>query len=405
MSNLNNQAQAPEQQYKHQDKPPTENGKDTFVGEGKSNAITVNTPFTVIPGLPELNKILKKLDRTTQQDLGFTFKASTAKVENTKGNQSLKVSLDYIGFGVMSSKFNVQFSPLSVKIETGNLDTEAHWGCSASVLSSPIGLVHKRAGVKGTFSDCNGSRTFSVAPEFSYQSSKTFKPLSTATGGYFFGDSATFTIPNLILPIIEKIKTDSPSLEEWEIIAEHVLPVIPAVQIGRLLDQQIEVVSGIANTALANVESALAATEKMNGVYLVKPQQHHSDDKLQTVAVIDVLKNQSADKASVEGNSLLQQAEPASQQKSQYIVKQNDTLSSIGQKTGHPWMEIYALNKSELKNNPNKIYPGQQLGIPNNHDHITLIEHPVVKAQILANLAKHHEAIAQNTNNKMESAA
>ncbi|OYZ39289.1 MAG: hypothetical protein B7Y16_09550, partial [Methylotenera sp. 24-45-7] len=133
------QAETSYQQYKYQLKPQTVKANDTFIGEGKSNAITINTPFTVIPGLPELNKILAKIDRTTQQDLGFTFKASAEKVQNAKGAQVLKVSLDYIGFGLMSSKFNVQYSPLSLKIETGNLNTEAHWGCSASVLSSPIG--------------------------------------------------------------------------------------------------------------------------------------------------------------------------------------------------------------------------------------------------------------------------
>ncbi|WP_160279997.1 LysM peptidoglycan-binding domain-containing protein [Methylotenera sp. G11] len=389
MNTRNEQSPAPvrqteitAQKNKYQLKPSTDNGGNTFVDEGKANAITVNTPFTVIPGLPALNKILAKIDRSTQQDLGFTFKASAEKVPNPEGTQDLQVSLDYIGFGLMSSRFNVQFSPLSVKIESGNLNTEPHWGCSATVLSSPIGLVHERAGVKGTFSDCNGNRTFSAAPEFSYQSSKTFRPLSTATGGYFFGNSATFNIPDVMLPIIEKVKADGPSLEEWEIIANHALPSIPAVQIGRIIDQQIEVVSNIASTAIANIESVLEPAEKSNDVYLVKQQAKVPEKHTQP-----------------------QDIKPAGRERTLYTVQQNDTLSMIGKKTGHTWMEIFALNKNILKNEPDRIYPGQELRIPNNHEHIALMEHPVIKAQILANLAKHNEMVAQNTNNTIESAA
>jgi len=416
MSSVNNQTQTSEQetqtsaqQYKHQLKPYTESDNNVFIAEGKSNAITVNTPFTVIPGLPELNKILAKIDRTTQQDLGFTFKASASQVQNLEGAQDLKVSLDYIGFGLMSSKFNVQYSPLSVKVETGNFNTEAHWGCSASVLSSPIGLVHERAGVKGTFSDCNGSRTFSAAPEFSYQSSKTFKPLSTATGGYFFADSATFNIPNAMLPIIEKIKADGPSLAEWEVIADHVLPSIPAIQIGRLVDQQIEVVSDIASTAIANVESIIQPAAKSDVVQPLAQQTSTSAEKLQPTVVAGDLTNENqqiktAEKPPALPVPTIQVSEPTEQEKTHYTVQQNDTLSSIGKKTGHTWMEIFAHNKSELKNNPDKIYPGQELSIPNNHDHITLMEHPVVKAQILANLAKHNEVIAQSANDNMTQA-
>ena len=401
MSNSNNPTQPPvlhtqiqAQHDKYQLKPATDISNNTFIEEGKSAAITINTPFTVIPGLPGLNKILAKIDRTTQQDLGFTFKASAAKVENPQGGQDLLVSLDYIGFGLMSSRFNVQFSPLSVKVESGNLNTEPHWGCSASVLSSPIGLVHERAGLKGTFSDCNGIRTFSAAPEFSYQSSKTFKPLSTATGGYFFGDSATFNIPNVILPIIEKVKADSPSQQEWEVIADHVLPSIPVLQIGRLADQQIEAASTIASTAITDIESALNPTEKSDDVYLVQPRPDNNTQKVQAIAAVSELNNQG-----------LHGGESDKQEKTYYTVQQNDTLSMIGKKTGHAWMEIFALNKNILKNDPDRIYPGQELRIPNNHEHIALMEHPVIKAQMLANLAKHNEMMTQNTNNTIESVA
>ena len=63
-----------------QTEPSMDKEANTLLKEGKSAAVTINTPFTVIPGLPALNRILARIDRTTQQDLGFTFKASAAKV-------------------------------------------------------------------------------------------------------------------------------------------------------------------------------------------------------------------------------------------------------------------------------------------------------------------------------------
>ena len=44
-----------------------------------------------------------------------------------------------------------------------------------------------------------------------------------------------------------------------------------------------------------------------------------------------------------------------------YIVKKGDTLTSIAKKYNTNWKKIYEKNKSIIGNNPNKIYPGQTL--------------------------------------------
>lgn len=361
-------AKLPATENHNKNKVP-ERDSNTFLSEGKSNGLTVNTPFTAIPGLPGLSKILARFDKATNQDLGFTFKGSTAKVPNKQGEQDLQLTLDYVGFGVMSSKFNVQFSPVSIKVESGVSNSEPHWGCSASVLSSPIGLIHERAGAKGTFSDCNSTRTFSAAPEISYQSSKTFKPLSTATGGYFFGDKATLRIPAEYVPTLERIKAASPNMEEWKIITDHIAPSIPAVQIGRAIDQGIEIAGNAINSVI-NTNS----TRNQKAIFDSKLGETDTTIK---IAQESNIKQQEPDRKIKSPNEV----------RSTYPVQKNDTLEKIGKKTDHAWTEIYELNKNTLKNNPHKIYPGQQLLLPVPHNHTALINHPVVQARIQANIA------------------
>lgn len=371
---------------------------NTLLKEGKSAAITINTPFTVIPGLPALNKILARIDRTTQQDLGFTFKASAARTPNGQGEKDLLLNLDYIGFGWMSSKFNVQFSPVSIKVESGEFNRKPHWGCNFSVLSSPMGLVHERAGVKGTFNDCNGTRTFSAAPEISYQVSKTFKPLSTATGGLFFGDSGTFRIPAAYVPSLQRIQEASPNLEEWKTIAEHVSPSIPAVQIGKLIEQDIEVIGNIADTAIASTKSAIESIAKLEagGVNLLTHTRNTAaTDPNKAGDSMPVTQKLNQEKPALKINLSEKYAapgiEPSNEEKASYTVQKNDTLSMIAKKTGCLWTEILALNKAALNGNPDRIYPGQELIIPDHNSHSALIRHPAVKAQILANMLKHEQ--------------
>jgi LysM repeat protein len=351
--------------------PAQKHDSDTFLSEGKSTAITINTPFTVIPGLPALNKILAKIDKTTQQDLGFTFKGSAAKIPNQQGEQDLQLTVDYVGFGLMSSKFNVQFSPVSIKVESGVSNPEPHWGCSASVLSSPMGLIHERAGVKGTFSDCNSTRTFSAAPEISYQSSKTFKPLSTATGGYFFGNKGTFRIPAEYVPTLERIKAASPDMEEWKMITDHIAPSIPALQIGELI---VNIVDNADNT----IQSVISTAEStFNHIAMSDSKPGETDTTIEIVQVDDTQKKQAPISDITSSNAV----------KSTYPVQQNDTLEKIGKKTEHPWAEIYALNRNILNNNPHNIRPGQELLLPEVHEQAALMNHPVVQARVKANIA------------------
>jgi hypothetical protein len=105
--------------YKHQVGPIQEPDADSFIQKGKTFAHTVNAPFTTIPFVPAATTLLKKFDKTTSQDLGVTYKASISSLENAHGGQDLLYKLDYIGLGVMSSKFNVQVAPIAAKIEVG----------------------------------------------------------------------------------------------------------------------------------------------------------------------------------------------------------------------------------------------------------------------------------------------
>jgi len=76
----------------------------------------------------------------------------------------------------------------------------------------------------------------------------------------------------------------------------------------------------------------------------------------------------------------------SNEEKATYVVRAEDTLDIIGKKTGHTAAEIFALNKNTLKHNPDKIYPGQELLIPD--DHAALMNNPVVQARIREIMAK-----------------
>ena len=53
-----------------------------------------------------------------------------------------------------------------------------------------------------------------------------------------------------------------------------------------------------------------------------------------------------------------------------YIVKSGDTLWGIAQKYNTTWQAIYNKNKDIIGDNPNLIYPGQVLTIPNNNMYV-----------------------------------
>jgi len=398
---------APDRQTQQMSQAP-EQGSNVFLKEVNSATITINTPFTIIPGLPGLSRILARIDRTTNQDIGFTFKLSISEQLNADGSKDWQIRPDYVGSGMMSSKFNIQMSPFSLKVESGEFNREAHWGCSASVLSAPIGFVHERLGAKGTFSDCSSTRSFSAAPEVSYQKGTTFKPLSTATAGLYLGDLFEFRIPAEFVQSLQELKKSAPSMEEWEMMADHIAPSIPVVQISRLVDQDIEIASRIVKSAIPVIESAIESAAKLE-IDSINQLTHQPENKLlqpDTAPIPDGntkagISNRSIDDSKAHAPSTTIKTnqensstgiEPSNEEKATYTVQQNDTLTMIGQKTGAAWTDILALNKNTLKNNPDRIYPGQELLIPEAQDHAALINHPVVLARIQANMANQQES-------------
>jgi nucleoid-associated protein YgaU len=87
-----------------------------------------------------------------------------------------------------------------------------------------------------------------------------------------------------------------------------------------------------------------------------------------------------------EKNLVIPGYQKSNDEKATYTVRAGDTLDIIGQKTSHTSAEIFALNQKTLKNNPDKIYPGQELLIPD--DHAALMNNPVVQARIREIMAK-----------------
>ena len=105
--------------------------------------------------------------------------------------------------------------------------------------------------------------------------------------------------------------------------------------------------------------------------------------------IVDLLLNfNTGKKINLKREPVIQGVEPSNEEKATYPVRKNDTLETIGNKTGNSWTEIYELNRKILNNNPNKIHPGQELLIPDPHDHSALINHPVIQARVQANIAK-----------------
>jgi LysM repeat protein len=211
-------------------------------------------------------------------------------------------------------------------------------------------------------------------------------------------------IPAAFVPLLERIQAASPGIEEWETIVEHIEPSIPALQISKLINQDIEIISNIADAAISATKSAVetAAKLEVGGINLLThttnmtptPQSIIHEPETRTTE-----KNATQQSHAIKANNtqsnikdrqpVTNNIEPSNEEKASYTVQKNDTLSMIGKKTGCAWTEILALNKSALKGNADKIYPGQELLIP--EAHTALINHPVVKAQILANMGKQVE--------------
>ena len=418
--------------YKHLVGSIPETNTDSFIQTGKAFAHTVNLPFTTIPFVPAATTFLKKFDKAANQDLGFTYKASTANQDNAQGGQDLLYKVDYIGFGVMSSKFNVQLAPIAAKIGVGK-EIYKGFGCNASVLSSPLGAVHERLGIKATFTDCNGnSKSVSVAAEASYQKSDSFRPISTATYGYFFGNDASFRIKEKYIPLYNRFMSDVPSWEESKVALEHIAPAFPFIMQAEAISKGVKVAEAVLTSAASATKSMFeSATTTVKSILPVSnssslpnathpfakhaPQtpaidhQHYNPaykvqvkpgdnlwdiaarekgdpNQYKAIAEKNHIKTPNIISPTKEKKLIISGYQKSNEEKATYTIRAEDTLDIIGKKTGHTWEEIFALNKGILKNNPNKIYPGQELLIPD--DHAALMKNPVVQARIRENLAK-----------------
>ncbi|MGB7817100.1 MAG: hypothetical protein WBL28_12210 [Methylotenera sp.] len=227
------------------------------VGLGSPAAFTLNLPFTHIPGLPGLNQILKKIDRTTHFDLGFTAKGMADRAPNLEGGKDLVYKLSYIGFGVMSSKANTQISPISLKLEDSQ--DQDKWGASASVFTKQHsdGL-----GSKYTLNANDSDAGLSYAHEYSYQKPSN-KFISTLTAGRFLGtDVPIIRIPARQVPKIERIIEALPSKEETTIILDRIDKVIPASQAYQIATSIIEKIATLTPSALAATKQLLEQVEQ-----------------------------------------------------------------------------------------------------------------------------------------------
>jgi nucleoid-associated protein YgaU len=434
-----------EKHDKHQLASIPDADPDYFIQQGKVFAHTVNAPFTTIPFIPAATTLLKKFDKTTSQDLGVTYKASISSQGNAQGGQDLMYKVDYIGFGIMSSKFNVQMAPIAAKVEVGK-EVYKGLGCNASVLSNPIGSVHERLGIKATFTNCNdnNSKSVSAAAEASYQKSNSFKPLSTITYGYFFGNDASFRIKEKYIPFYNRVMADLPSWQESKIALEHIAPAFPFIMQGEAISKGAALAEAALKSTVSTTKSMFesAAKHEVNSMQILMHQRSTQSSLVPASNSLPiatppsakhVVQTSTADaqpyspsykvpikpgdnlwniaaretgdanqyKAIAEKNHIkdpdrisptkeksldVPGYEQSNEEKATYTVRAEDTLDIIGKKTGHTWAEIFALNKSTLKNNPDKIYPGQELLIPD--DHAALINNPVVQARIREIMAK-----------------
>ncbi|MGZ8983395.1 MAG: hypothetical protein ACXW11_05510 [Methylotenera sp.] len=203
-----------------------EQGLNDMLRVSSPAAVTVNLPFTHIPGLPALSQMLEKIDRTTHLDLGFSFKGFADREANPNGGYDLLYRLSYVGTGVMSSKFNMQLAPIAIKLE--DFDTHERWGGNSSILTKGHS---DQMGTKFSVNLSKGDVGLNYAPEASYQSPSN-RIVSTLTGGRHFGhDGPAVRIPSEYVPAINRIADALPSEEEAAIIVDRINKVVPINQI------------------------------------------------------------------------------------------------------------------------------------------------------------------------------
>ena len=230
------------------EKPSEDNPLLHQVGLGNPGAFTINLPFTHIPGLLALNQILEKIDRTTHFDLGFTLKGSMDKTANPQGGYDLAYKISYTGFGIMSSKANMQFAPIALKMEDSE-DT-SKWGGSTSIFTKQHsdGL-----GSKYTVNANDSDASLSYAHEYSYQRPST-KIISTLTVGKHHGSELPIIrIPAANVPTFESVVQSMPNQQELGIIMDRIDKVIPWSQAYRIGESVLESAVELAKKAGTNI--------------------------------------------------------------------------------------------------------------------------------------------------------
>lgn len=217
--------------WKNSATPPTDAQKKHLLplsdnlGIGSPAAVTVNLPFTSIPFMPAVNKVLQKVDRIAHLDLGFTLKGVADRVPNQDGGYDELYRLNYVGGGIMSSKFNIQFAPIALDLV--NKVDETGWGASSSIFAR---RRNDLIGEKVSVSESNNSVGVSFAAEANYAAPSS-RLISNLTGGRYFGaDGPSIRVPGAYVGTLNRIIDALPTKEEMGVIYDQLGKVIPVEQ-------------------------------------------------------------------------------------------------------------------------------------------------------------------------------
>jgi len=248
---------------------PKKHGLIDQISIGNPAAVTVNLPFTAIPGLPALNTVLQKIDRVAHLDLGFTLKGVADRQANPDGGYDQLYRLSYVGAGIMSSKFNVQFAPLTLKLE--EKASQDHWGGSSSVFAKRRSDL---IGEKVSINFGNDDLGVSFAPEANYQTPSN-RIISNFTGGRYFGsDGPAVRIPAEYVPALNRVVDALPTKDDLAIIGDRINKVIP---INQVVEMGIAVVEKMVEKVEEELPSVTAAKfllmQKVGGSGLTPEQQ------------------------------------------------------------------------------------------------------------------------------------
>lgn len=234
------------------------------VGISNPAAVTVNLPFTAIPGLPALNSVLQNIDRVAHLDLGFTIKGVADRHPNPEGGHDVLYRMTYLGGGIMSSKFNIQAAPFNLTLED-RAEAEG-WGGSSSVFTKHRSdLIGEKVSINFGHDDIG----VSFAAEANYQKPSN-RVISNFTVGRYFGEHGPAVhIPAKYVGSINALVDALPTSEDLEHIMERVGRVIPtetAYQLGAQAVEQAVTNTGMVQPALSAAGYLLEQAVKSSGL-------------------------------------------------------------------------------------------------------------------------------------------